>query len=158
MRGPFRSPGETIRPLQGEKSAMKPSDVATQYDHVAIAVKDIDQALHFFHDRLCAEAATPKHHSPEMNMYIAEVVLGRIKIELIQDADPAGPIAKFIEKKGEGLHHVSILVDDIQKLVSDLEAKEVPLIGKQIDGPGDKWVYVSPKASFGALIQYWQYA
>lgn len=132
-------------------------DVIKQYDHVAIAVKDLDKALSFFLDKLEAVLATPKHHAQEMNMYIAEVVMGLIKIELVQDADPQGPVAKHIEKRGEGLHHISILVDDINKVISQLEIKGINLMGKKTEGPGDKWVYISPKESFGALIQYWQY-
>jgi methylmalonyl-CoA epimerase len=131
--------------------------IIQQYDHVAIAVKNLDQALSFFLDKTGAVLATPKHYSDEMNMYIAEVVLGLLKIELIQDADPQGPVARHIEKRGEGLHHLSILVDDINQVITELEAKGVELIGKKTEGPGDKWVYISPKESFGALIQYWQY-
>lgn len=132
-------------------------EVIKQYDHVGIAVKDLDKALSFFLDKLGAVLATAKHYEQEMNIYIAEVVLGLIKIELVQDADPQGPVAKHIEKKGEGLHHISILVDDINQLISGLEAKGIKLIGKKTDGPGDKWVYVYPQESFGALVQYWQY-
>jgi methylmalonyl-CoA/ethylmalonyl-CoA epimerase len=132
-------------------------EVAKQYDHIALAVKDLDKALRFFLDKLGAILATPKHHSQDMNMYIAEVVLGLIKIELIQDADANGPVSKYIEKEGEGLHHISILVDNIHQVISDLEGKGLQLIGKKTEGPGDKWAYISPKESFGALIQYWEY-
>jgi methylmalonyl-CoA epimerase len=132
-------------------------DVVKQYDHVAIAVKDLDKALSFFSEKLGAVLATASHYEQEMNMYIAEVVLGLIKIELIQDADPQGPVAKHIETRGEGLHHISILVDDINQVISQLEAKGIKPIGKKTEGPGNKWVYISPKESFGALIQYWEY-
>ena len=132
-------------------------DVIKQYDHVAIAVKELDKALSLFLDKLGAVLATPKHYAQEMNMYIAEVVLGLIKIELIQDADPQGPVARYIETKGEGLHHISILVDDIDQVIYQLETKGIKLVGKKTEGPGDKWVYISPGESFGALIQYWEY-
>jgi len=131
--------------------------VKGQYDHVAIAVRDIDRALDFFLNKLGAIPVTPKQYSAEMDMYVAEVVLGLLKLELIQDASPTGPIARYIEKKGEGLHHISILVEDINQVVRELEDKGVQLMGKKTEGPGDRWVYVSPRESFGALIQYWQY-
>lgn len=131
--------------------------ISEQYDHIGIAVRNVDDTVDFFIKKLGAQLATKKYLYKPLNIYIAEVVLGKIKLEFIEDADPNGPVAKFIEKRGEGFHHISILVDDITKEARNLESRGVELTGKKIEPPGDKWFYVSLKQSFGAMIQYWEW-
>ena len=129
-----------------------------KFDHVSIAVKDMDKALDYYINVLGGEIKTPKFLDSEMGFkfYWCDFMLGGVKIELVQPLDENDPIARYMKKHGEGLHHISLQVEDIKEALRKLEEDGSELLDKNVEGDGWKWAYISPKDSFGALIQLWE--
>ncbi len=99
-------------------------------DHIAIAVRNIEEAAKLYRDVLGLEVKGIETVE-EQKVRTAIIPVGESKIELIEPTDPAGTIAKFIEKRGEGLHHIALQVDNIQETLEALNAKDIPLIDKE---------------------------
>ncbi|MBU2608535.1 MAG: methylmalonyl-CoA epimerase [Chloroflexi bacterium] len=96
-------------------------------NHIGIAVNDIDEAVKLYTEVLGLEV-TNIEVVADQNAKTAIIPVGETKIELIQSTSPEGTIAKFIEKKGEGLHHVALEVDDIKGALQTLSDKGIRLI------------------------------
>ena len=81
--------------------------------------------------------------------------VGQTKIELLESTDPEGPIGKFIEKKGQGLHHIAFAVNGLQERLDELEQKEVRLIDKtpRKGAEGLNIAFLHPKSTFGVLTE-----
>jgi len=96
-------------------------------NHIAILVEDIDAALEFWQDQL---GLTLDHTEdvPSQTSRVAFLPVGEGEIELVQPTDPESGLAKFLEKRGEGMHHLCIEVDDIDSILDTLKAKNVRLI------------------------------
>lgn len=95
--------------------------------HIGIAVNDIDEAAKLYTEVLGLEITNIEIVS-DQNAKTAIIPVGETKIELIQSTSPEGTIAKFIEKKGEGLHHVALEVEDIKGALQTLSDKGIRLI------------------------------
>jgi methylmalonyl-CoA epimerase len=123
-------------------------------DHVAIAVRDLERAKHFFIDCLggrelfCAPFADQGYRWTTLELGTS------CFIELIDPLDPAGFVSRFIEKRGEGPHHITIQVDDLEAMHRMLEGKGVKTFGYSEALPGWKEFYIHPKEAFGTLIQF----
>ncbi|MFC1907458.1 methylmalonyl-CoA epimerase [Chloroflexota bacterium] len=96
-------------------------------NHIGIAVNDIDEAVKLYTEVLGLEVTNMEVVS-DQNAKTAIIPVGETKIELIQSTSPEGTIAKFIENKGEGLHHVALEVDDIKGALQTMTDKGVRLI------------------------------
>ncbi|MBI2859951.1 MAG: methylmalonyl-CoA epimerase [Chloroflexi bacterium] len=96
-------------------------------DHVGIAVRSIDNALKLYTEVLGLKVESIEV-SEEQKVKTAIMRLGESKIELLESTDPAGPVAKHIERKGEGLHHLAFEVDDIEAALRSLAEKGVPVV------------------------------
>lgn len=123
-------------------------------DHIGIAVKDIDQSLKFYCDALglsCTRIETVEGQKVK----IAFIPAGDTTIELVQAIDPESAIAKFIEKKGEGIQHIAFRVGNIEKAIQALKERGVELIDAipRKGAHGSKIVFLHPKSTFGALIE-----
>ncbi len=125
-------------------------------NHVAIVVEDMDAALHFWRDQL----GLPLGHTedvPSQATKIAFIPVGGSDIELIQPTDKEAGLAKYLEKRGEGLHHFCIEVDDIEGMLEQLKGKGVRLINEEpIDLPGRRMAFIHPKAANGVLIELYE--
>lgn len=99
-------------------------------DHIAIAVRNIEEAAKLYRDVLGLEVKEIETVE-EQKVRTAIIPVGESKIELIEATDPAGTVAKYIEKRGEGLHHIALQVDNIQETLEALNAKDIPLIDKE---------------------------
>ncbi len=99
----------------------------TKVNHIGIAVKDIDEAARLYTDILGLKVTNIEVVS-DQNAKTAIIPVGDTKIELIQSTSPEGTIAKFIENKGEGLHHIALEVDDIKDALQAVSSKGVRLI------------------------------
>ena len=123
-------------------------------DHVAVAVRDKNEAIERFTRILGAELITTQEitlsGSPTSAAYLK---LGESILVLDQATDPEGFIAKFIEKRGEGLHHLGIEVDDIDGFKEDLRRKEVRIPHEEEPGGIRKEVVLSPKDLCGVVCQ-----
>jgi methylmalonyl-CoA/ethylmalonyl-CoA epimerase len=99
-------------------------------DHIGIAVKNLDEALKLYTEVLGLKVdAFETLESQKVNTAIIRV--GESKIELLESLTPDGTIASFIEKRGEGIHHLALGVDNIEEALKDLKAKNIPLIDEK---------------------------
>lgn len=120
--------------------------------HTGIAVKNLDESIKVYE----ALGAVPGeiHDAPESGMRAAMISAGTSTLELIEPIGDGGVIAKFIESRGEGIHHLCIEVDDIKKTLADLNAKGVRLIDKEPrQGIEGKVAFIHPKSMNGVLIE-----
>lgn len=118
-------------------------------NHVGIAVKDVESAIKFFQEKLGAELIT-KVDLPFMQQISAIVKLGDAQFELMQGTAPESVVSRFIEKKGEGIHHISLKVEDIDKACDEFESKGMQVINKL---PPMKMAFLHPKSAYGILIE-----
>ena len=125
----------------------------TRIDHIGIAVKSIEDALKLYTDALGLEVKGIEIVEAQ-KVRTAIIPVGESKIELLESTDPEGVIARYIEKRGEGLHHLALAVSDIEQALDDLQSKEVPLIDeKPRSGVEDSRIaFLHPKAA-GVLIE-----
>ena len=122
-------------------------------DHIAIAVGSADDALNVFED-VFGLKADHVEELPDQKVKAATVRVGDTNIEFIEPTDPESGVAKFIEKKGEGIHHICIEVDDIDAELTALDAKGVALIDKQArKGLAGQIAFLHPKSTKGVLIE-----
>lgn len=122
-------------------------------DHVAIAVNSLEEGLKTYENLL---GIKPSHieEVPDQGIKAAMLMIGNVEIELIEPTNPEGGVAKFLEKKGEGIHHVCFEVDDVDKELDSLAAKGVTLIDKQgRKGLAGKIGFLHPKSTNGVLIE-----
>lgn len=133
----------------------------TKIDHVAIVVADLEAALAVYRDAL----GLPLHHVEEIPAEKVKVAFlplpqGEAEIELVQPTDDDSGIARFLSRRGEGLHHICVEVADIEAAMADLAAKglqileETPRLGSQ----GQKYVFIHPKTAHGVLLELYERA
>ena len=123
-------------------------------DHVAILVADLDSAIRLYRDVYGLELAEVEE-VPSEKVRVAIFGHGAGRIELVSPAGPDSPMAKTIEKRGEGLHHICLEVPDIEKAMAALKAQGAPLLDeKPRPGAGGARVaFVHPKGSRGVLVE-----
>ena len=122
-------------------------------NHVAIAVKNLDESLKLF-ENLFGLRASKIETVQDQGVKAALIPIGTGEIELIEPINPNGGVAKFIEQKGEGIHHICIEVDDTDKELQALAAKGVSLIDKVgRKGLAGKVGFIHPKSTKGVLIE-----
>ncbi len=122
-------------------------------DHLGIAVKSLEQAKRFY-QQLGMEVM-PEEVVEAEKVRLAMVPLGESRIELLEPMNEESPIAKFLAKRGEGLHHVSLRVDDITATVKRLKQQGVRLISEdvKIGAGGHMYVFVHPQSAGGVLLE-----
>jgi len=122
-------------------------------DHIAIAVSSVDDALKVF-EQVFGLKCEHKEVIPDQKVKAATVRIGDTNIEFIEPTDPDSGVAKFVEKKGEGIHHICVEVADIDAELKALEAKGVALIDKQArKGLAGRIAFVHPKSTKGVLME-----
>ena len=137
---------------------MIPSDLAERrglraIHHVAVVVRDMDDALHFYHDRLglALHSVVP---IPTDGVRIAFLPVGPSRIELVEPTDPTTGVARFLESRGEGFHHVCFEVPDVARALAAMEADGIELIDhaprKGAEGPV---AFVHPRSCHGVLVE-----
>ncbi len=127
-------------------------------DHLGIAVKSLQQAKKFYQQ--LGMQVMPEEVVEAERVRLAMVPLGESRIELLEPTSEESPIAKFIAKRGEGLHHVSLRVDDINATVKNLKQQGVRLISEdvKIGAGGHMYVFVHPQSAGGVLLELVQEA
>jgi methylmalonyl-CoA epimerase len=137
------------------------SEGVKRIDHVAVVVHDLDTALHFYRDTL---GVMPSRilDFPQEGVRIAFLPLGGTggsEIELLEPINPDGSVARFLEQRGGGLHHICLEVPDIDRALGDLRAAGVRLLDDTprltADGRG---IFLHPKATGGVLLELVQRA
>ena len=126
-------------------------------DHIAVLVEDLDQALSFWQDQL---GLTLDHVEiiDSMEVKIAFLPLGGSEIELIQPTTADSGLAKFLEKRGPGLHHICIEVENINTILGKLKEKGVRLIDEEpvTMDDGRKLAFLHPKSAGGVLVELYE--
>jgi methylmalonyl-CoA/ethylmalonyl-CoA epimerase len=123
-------------------------------DHVAVAVKDVDAGIASYQKILGAELIEKAELSIQgSRMTGAYLKVGDGLIVLDGAVDPSGFIAKFIDRRGEGLHHVGIVVDDLDAYVRELEAAGVRIPHRESLGPLRREILLSPRDLCGVVVQ-----
>ncbi len=125
-------------------------------DHIAIIVRDIEQALLFYRDTLGITPSEIKE-VPTEQVRIAFLPMGGpggSEIELIEPTTPDSSLAKFLEKRGEGLHHICLEVEDIDAALAEMQEKGTPVLDKQprIAAEG-RAIFIHPRAANGVLVE-----
>jgi len=123
-------------------------------EHIGIAVKSIDEAIPFYEEVLGLRCYAIEEVK-DQKVKTAFFRIGQTKIELLESTDPEGPVGKFIEKKGQGVHHIAFAVDDLAAALPELEEKGIRLIDKnpRKGAEGLNIGFLHPKSTFGVLTE-----
>ncbi len=123
-------------------------------EHLGIAVKSLDEAIPFWEKKLGLKCYAIEEVK-EQKVRTAFFKVGQSKIELLESTDPEGPIGKFIEKKGEGIHHLAFAVDGLQASLDEVAGKGVQLIDKspRKGAEGLDIAFLHPKSTGGILME-----
>jgi methylmalonyl-CoA epimerase len=123
-------------------------------DHIGLAVVDIDEALKFYSEALDLKCEHVEEVE-EQKVKIAFVPAGDVNLELVQATSQDSAIAKFIEKKGEGIQHIALRVDNIEDALKRLKEKNVQLIDPipRKGAHGSKIAFLHPKSTHGVLLE-----
>ncbi|MBM4161940.1 MAG: methylmalonyl-CoA epimerase [Ignavibacteria bacterium] len=122
--------------------------------HIGIAVKDIAASAELF-SKLLGKGMDHTEDVPDQKIRAVTFQVGESSIELTQGTEPDSPIAKFIEKRGEGMHHLSLVVDDIERELARLKAQGFQLIDEKprLGADGYYIAFLHPRSTNGVLIE-----
>ncbi|MDQ3684234.1 MAG: methylmalonyl-CoA epimerase [Acidobacteriota bacterium] len=123
-------------------------------EHIGIATHSINDALGFWRDALGLDVVGTEEVA-EQGVRVAMLPVGESRIELLEPTDPASPVAKFLEKRGAGIHHVAMRVDDIRAALAHLKEKGARLIDEspRVGAGGCLIAFVHPSAAGGVLLE-----
>jgi len=129
---------------------MKPSHI----EHIGIAVKNLDESIKYYEEVLGLECYNIEEVK-DQKVKTAFFKVGDTKIELLESTDPEGPIGKYVEKKGEGIHHIAFAVKDIDNQLKKAEEKGIRVIDKtsRSGAEGLSIGFLHPKSTFGVLTE-----
>ncbi len=128
--------------------------MVNKIDHIGIAVKNLDEALKFYEEVLGIKCVGTEVVE-EQKVKVAFLPIGDTEIELLESTDEDGPVAKFIEKRGEGIQHIAYRVDDIEKAIEELKEKGIRMIDEKprYGAGGARIAFLHPKSTYGVLIE-----
>jgi methylmalonyl-CoA/ethylmalonyl-CoA epimerase len=123
-------------------------------NHIGIAVRSIDAQQAFYEDSLGAEFEGYEE-VPSQKVRVGFFRVGDIRLELLESTDASGPIAKFLEQRGEGLHHLAFAVDNIQARIDDLKQSGLRMIDDQPRHGAHHMqiAFLHPKSTHGVLVE-----
>ncbi len=125
--------------------------------HIGIVVRDLDVALALFRDALGLHVEY-RRAVPEQGVEIVGLPVGESEIELLRPLSPDSGVAKFLEKRGEGIHHVCFEVDDVEATLRTLESRGYELIDRtpRVGEGGRRYAFVHPKGTHGVMIEFYE--
>ena len=123
-------------------------------DHIGIAVKNLQAQIKYYTEVL-GLSCTVIEEVKDQKIKVAMFAVGEVRIELLQPMSDDSPIAQFLEKKGEGIHHLAFQVTDLDGNLKRLKEQEIQLIDRQprIGAGGHKIAFLHPKSTFGVLTE-----
>lgn len=126
-------------------------------NHVAVVVEDMDTSLSFWRDALGIELHEMRDVPAEQSR-VAFLPLAGAEVELVMPTTDDSGIAKYLAKRGPGMHHICLEVDDIKGMLAQLRAKNVRLINEEprTGADGKKYAFVHPQATGGVLVELYQ--
>jgi methylmalonyl-CoA/ethylmalonyl-CoA epimerase len=130
---------------------MKPSYI----EHIGIAVANLEEAKAYYEKVLGLECYAVEEVT-DQKVKTAFFMVGQTKLELLESTDPEGPIGKFLEKKGPGIHHLAFAFEDVNDALKDAESKGIALIDKtsRKGAEGLNIGFLHPKSTFGVLTEF----
>jgi methylmalonyl-CoA/ethylmalonyl-CoA epimerase len=140
--------------LQNFSFAKKIFMKISHIEHIGIAVKNLESSIRFYEEILGLKCYGIEEVK-DQKVRTAFFQVGQTKIELLESTDPEGPIAKFIEKKGEGIHHIAFATETIEKQLEELKEKGIQLIDEKPrkGAEGLDIAFLHPKSTLGVLIE-----
>lgn len=123
-------------------------------EHIGIAVKNLDESIKYYENILGLKCYSIEEVH-DQKVKTAFFLVGQTKIELLESTDPEGPIAKFIEKKGEGIHHIAFATKNLNDSLKEIESKGIQLIDKvgRKGAEGLNIAFLHPKSTGGVLTE-----
>ncbi len=130
---------------------MKP----THIEHIGIAVRNLNESIKYYEEVLGLKCYAIEEVK-DQKVKTAFFLIGQTKIELLESTDPEGPVGKFIEKKGEGIHHLAFAVDNVAETLNEVEKKGIRLIDKEPrkGAEGLNIGFLHPKSTGGVLTEF----
>ena len=127
----------------------------THIEHIGIAVNSLEESISYYENMLGLKCYAVEE-VVEQKVKTAFFRVGQTKIELLEPTDAESPVAKFIEKKGEGVHHIAFAVENLQSALCEMEEKNVQLIDKQPrkGAEGLNIAFLHPKSTKGVLTEF----
>ncbi len=124
-------------------------------EHIGIAVKNLNEAISYYEDVLGLKCYAIEEVT-DQKVKTAFFKVGQTKIELLESTDPDGPVGKFIEKRGEGVHHIAFSVNNLSEKLKEVEQKGVKLIDydSKKGAEGFDIAFLHPKSTFGVLTEF----
>ena len=126
----------------------------THIEHIGIAVKNLEEAIKYYEDVLGLKCYAVEEVE-DQKVKTAFFQIGETKVELLETTDPEGPIGKFIEKRGEGIHHLAFAVNNLPSALNELKEKEIKLIdvSPRRGAEGLDIAFIHPKSTHGVLTE-----
>jgi len=126
-------------------------------EHIGIAVNNLEEAIEYYENTLGLVCYAIEEVA-DQKVKTAFFKIGQTKIELLESTDPEGPIGKFIEKRGQGIHHMAFATNNIEESLKEVEEKGVRLIDKtpRKGAEGLDIAFLHPKSTFGVLTEFCQ--
>ncbi len=126
-------------------------------NHIAIVVDEIEDALRFWRDALGLKVARVED-VPDQDSVVAFLPVGNMEIELVEPASDESGIARYLNKRGPGIHHICLEVDDIKASLESLKASGVHLINSEpvIGTSGKMFAFIHPESTHGVLIELYE--
>ena len=140
--------------MAAEGGCVPAKTYSMKINHLGIATKGIDEALKFWSDALGLENVHTEIVE-DQKVRVAMLPIGESRIELLEPTSEDSPISKFLEKRGGGIHHIAVEVDDIEASLAQLKAKGMRLIDEspRIGAEGCLVAFVHPAATNGVLLE-----
>lgn len=123
-------------------------------DHICIAVKNLEDAKKIWQPLLGKSKPDDEYIDESEKINVARYYLGKVGFELMESTTPDGEVARFIEKRGEGIMLISFNVDNTRKAMSELKEKGYPIIGDARKFRDCEFAFVHPKATNGVLLEF----
>jgi methylmalonyl-CoA/ethylmalonyl-CoA epimerase len=129
----------------------------TRIDHIAILVDDLDATLKFWRDALGMEMVHIKD-IPAEAAQVAFLPTGDSEIELVKPTTTDSGLAKYLEKRGPGMHHICLEVDDLPGMLAQLKARGIRLINEEpkVSADGKKYAFIHPKSANGVMVELYE--
>lgn len=131
--------------------------IVKRINHVAVVVDDMEKALSFWRDAL----GIPLHgilDVPAEKSQVAFLPTGESEVELVRPTDDDSGLARYLTRRGPGMHHLCVEVDDIEGMIAQLKAKNIRLINEEpsLTADGKKYAFIHPESTCGVLVELYQ--
>ncbi|BES65964.1 methylmalonyl-CoA epimerase [Gottschalkiaceae bacterium SANA] len=128
--------------------------MVSKIDHIGIAVKNLEESLHFYQETLGLDL-TGTEVVEDQHVKVAFLPIGDTEIELLESTDPEGPIARYIDKRGQGVQHLAVRVENIEEAIREMKEKGIRMIDQvpRYGAGGAKIAFCHPKSTGGVLVE-----